>query len=62
MGGNSRELTADLLTRFEAYAWPGNIRELRNTVARRIALGDLALFAGSRSEVDETPSKPPEFL
>lgn len=32
----------DLIRRFEAYAWPGNARELRNAVLRRIALGDLA--------------------
>jgi two-component system, NtrC family, response regulator HydG len=32
----------DLVQRFEAYAWPGNARELRNAVLRRIALGELA--------------------
>jgi transcriptional regulator with GAF, ATPase, and Fis domain len=35
-------LPADLLARWEEAAWPGNIRELRNAVARRLALGDLA--------------------
>lgn len=32
----------DLVRRFEAYHWPGNARELRNAVLRRLALGDLA--------------------
>lgn len=30
------------ITRLESYSWPGNIRELQNAVARRVALGDLA--------------------
>ena len=33
-------LSAEVLARFDDYAWPGNIRELRNAVARYIALGD----------------------
>jgi DNA-binding NtrC family response regulator len=59
LGGNPAELGADALTRFEAYGWPGNIRELRNTVSRRIALGDLALSFGSRADTDDAPSVPP---
>ncbi|MGE0329029.1 MAG: sigma 54-interacting transcriptional regulator [Polyangiaceae bacterium] len=31
------------LERLEAYGWPGNVRELQNAVARRVALGDLAM-------------------
>jgi len=45
----SREITGDegavsdeLLHRWEDYPWAGNVRELKNAVARRIALGDLA--------------------
>jgi transcriptional regulator with GAF, ATPase, and Fis domain len=30
-----------LLSNWEKLPWPGNIRELRNAVARRLALGDL---------------------
>jgi DNA-binding NtrC family response regulator len=30
------------LLRWEDDAWKGNVRELRNTVARRLALGELA--------------------
>ena len=34
-------LTSDLMARLEATQWPGNVRQLRNAIARRIALGDL---------------------
>jgi two-component system, NtrC family, response regulator HydG len=44
---NDQPLTDDVVARFEAYRWPGNIRELRNAVARRLALGDLAPPPGS---------------
>lgn len=55
----------DLVRRFEAYAWPGNARELRNAVLRRIALGDLAessgpgLLASSGSVPPPSASTPP---
>jgi DNA-binding NtrC family response regulator len=40
--GGEGPLPYDLLIRFEDYDWPGNIRELYNAVARRLALGELA--------------------
>jgi DNA-binding NtrC family response regulator len=42
LGGKPEELPGDLLLRWEDDAWKGNVRELRNTVARRLALGELA--------------------
>jgi two-component system response regulator HydG len=48
----------DLIERFEAYAWPGNARELRNAVLRRIALGDLA-DAGGPGSMSASGSMPP---
>ncbi len=47
-GGPDAELTSELLGRLESYDWPGNVRQLANVVAQRIALGDLAPadFAG----------------
>lgn len=47
--GAPHVLTSEVLARFEDYAWPGNIRELRNSVARCIALGDDDLVLGSRT-------------
>jgi transcriptional regulator with GAF, ATPase, and Fis domain len=41
LGGNPDRLTGELLQRWEDTAWPGNVRQLRNAVARQIALGDL---------------------
>jgi DNA-binding NtrC family response regulator len=38
-GASGRPVPPDLLTRYEQYRWPGNIRELENAVARRISLG-----------------------
>ena len=42
MGGDPNAIPRDLLQKWEDYGWPGNIRELRNTIARVLALGDLA--------------------
>jgi DNA-binding NtrC family response regulator len=40
--GGDGPLPYDFLVRLENHDWPGNIRELHNAVARRLALGDLA--------------------
>jgi DNA-binding NtrC family response regulator len=45
LGGDLRDLPRDVLARWEEDPWPGNIRELRNAVARQLALGDLASAA-----------------
>ena len=45
--GEPDALTAEVLARFDDYAWPGNIRELRNAVARYIALGDDAAIVSA---------------
>lgn len=37
--GGPMPLVAEILGRFADYQWPGNIRELRNLVARYVALG-----------------------
>jgi DNA-binding NtrC family response regulator len=42
-----RTLPTELVQRWETMPWPGNIRELRNSVARYLALGDLAEKSGS---------------
>jgi two-component system, NtrC family, response regulator HydG len=41
LGGDPETLPGDLLLRWEDDRWPGNVRQLRNAVARRLALGDL---------------------
>ena len=42
MNGPEDELTPELARKFETYHWPGNLRELHNAVAHRIALGEMA--------------------
>jgi transcriptional regulator with GAF, ATPase, and Fis domain len=37
--GGAPVLVSEILARFADYTWPGNIRELRNLVARYVALG-----------------------
>jgi transcriptional regulator with GAF, ATPase, and Fis domain len=40
IGGSPTALPAETVARFNDYHWPGNIRELRNAIARFLALGD----------------------
>jgi two-component system response regulator HydG len=42
LGGVPGEIPREVLSRWEEDNWPGNIRELRNAVARQLALGELA--------------------
>ena len=52
-GGDAEKIPVEVYRRWEEYAWPGNIRELRNAVARHLALGD---WAGSA--LSAQPSSP----
>ncbi|MET0595109.1 MAG: sigma 54-interacting transcriptional regulator [Polyangiaceae bacterium] len=52
--GGEGQLPYDFLVRLESHAWPGNIRELHNAVARKLALGDLA--HGSLASRPATPA------
>ncbi|HVY48116.1 MAG TPA: sigma 54-interacting transcriptional regulator [Minicystis sp.] len=40
LGGDPAALAPELLRRWQAMTWPGNVRQLRNAVARQLALGD----------------------
>jgi DNA-binding NtrC family response regulator len=44
-------LPAELLARWEDDEWPGNVRQLRNAVARYLALGELSELPEVSSEV-----------
>jgi len=49
LGGDPYQIPRELLQKWEDFHWPGNIRELRNTIARQLALGDLASSQGPSS-------------
>jgi DNA-binding NtrC family response regulator len=40
-GADPNALPPELLARWEAQVWPGNVRQLRNAVARQLTLGEL---------------------
>jgi DNA-binding NtrC family response regulator len=56
--GGEGPLPYETLIRFEDYDWPGNIRELYNAVARRIALGELANTNAEWREGAAPPAPP----
>jgi DNA-binding NtrC family response regulator len=51
-----------LLNAWESDAWPGNVRGLRNAVARRIALGHLTVLQSSSPSVPPAASSPSDSL
>jgi DNA-binding NtrC family response regulator len=57
--GEPDALSAEVLARFDDYAWPGNIRELRNAVARYIALGDDDVVRRSMRDSSNQVAMPP---
>jgi len=54
LGGDPSALSRDAIARWEAQDWPGNVRQLRNAVARALALGDLGT-----AEPDDTAREAP---
>jgi two-component system response regulator HydG len=60
LNGDERFLTKELLLSWEDHPWQGNVRELRNTVARHVALGELASisFASGDSPPGESGAEP----
>ncbi len=40
IGGSPTAIPAETIARYNDYTWPGNIRELRNAIARFLAFGD----------------------
>ncbi|MEJ7733700.1 MAG: sigma 54-interacting transcriptional regulator [Polyangiaceae bacterium] len=49
-GGDPRALDPAMLAALDNESWPGNVRELETTIARRVALGDLAGVADGRAD------------
>jgi DNA-binding NtrC family response regulator len=63
LGFGAEAIDAHTLQRWESEPWPGNIRELRNSVLRHLTLGDMA--GASEDEKGSAPPGPagaPDFL
>jgi two-component system, NtrC family, response regulator HydG len=58
LGGAATPIPHAVLERWKTDPWPGNVRQIRNAVARRLALGDLAL----QSETASPTSPPTDFM
>jgi two-component system response regulator AtoC len=55
-----RDVAADAMQAFLAYAWPGNIRELENFMKRMIVLQDFTLYRTLAPAPTVTPLPTPE--
>jgi DNA-binding NtrC family response regulator len=56
LGGPPGALPNDLLRRWEVDPWPGNVRQLRNAVARHLAVGDLAPSSAAEPSEPAAPT------
>ena len=52
LGRNVEELTSDVEDIFDAYDWPGNLRELKNVIKRMVLLS-----AGTKAEASALPEE-----
>src|SRR2546426_11836974 len=57
-------LAPDLIDALQRAGWPGNVRQLENSIARMVALGgggeiDLQAFTGASSRIAEPGAEPP---
>jgi formate hydrogenlyase transcriptional activator len=56
-GKRIRSISKDTLDLFEAYHWPGNIRELQNVIERAVILSDGDVFRVDASWLTPAPAK-----
>jgi len=60
LGGDPRALSGEAIRRWEAEDWPGNVRQLRNSVARALALGDLEGGVDADDGAPALSARPPQ--
>ena len=58
-GKGIRRISKETLDLFEAYHWPGNIRELQNVIERAVILSDAEEFRVDASWLTGAPAKSP---
>ena len=62
LGRNDLELSSDAVRALQAYAWPGNIRELRNVLERAALLSERRVLLVSDLRFDDaTKMEPPTY-
>jgi formate hydrogenlyase transcriptional activator len=57
VGKKIRTITRKSLDQFEAYDWPGNIRELQNVIERAVILSDGETFSIERNWLKSQPAR-----
>ena len=57
-GGILRRWKKKSLDLLQAYAWPGNIRELQNVIERSVIVNDTETFSVDESWLSRRPSSP----
>ena len=57
-GKGIRRISKETIDLFEAYHWPGNIRELQNVIERAVILSDAEEFRVDASWLTGAPAKP----
>jgi DNA-binding NtrC family response regulator len=62
LGGSESDLSNELISRWDRQTWPGNVRQLRNVVARHLALGDLGAQGSFLAEEEEPAQSDPFAL
>jgi transcriptional regulator with GAF, ATPase, and Fis domain len=55
LGKNIRNVSKETLDLFQSYAWPGNIRELRNVIERSIIVCETETFSVDESWLSRQP-------
>lgn len=56
-GKRIKTITRKSLDQFNAYAWPGNIRELQNVIERAVILSDAETFSVDQTWLKHQPSR-----
>ena len=59
LGKNIRSVSKETLDLFQSYAWPGNIRELRNVIERSTIVCDTESFSVDESWLSRQPLESP---
>jgi formate hydrogenlyase transcriptional activator len=57
LGKNIRTVSKETLDLFQSYAWPGNIRELRNVIERSVIVCESESFSVDESWISRQPQQ-----